>query len=1021
MRIHKKMLSPIFKREAILTHLALIIMLMLSITTYAQSHSVSGTVKDGSGEPLIGVSVQIKGNTTQGTITDLNGKFSINAQANATLVLSYIGYDTQLIPATKAFLDVVMQGNSKNLDDVVVVGYGTAKRSDLTGSLSSVSSDDIRKEPVTNFGQAIQGHAPGVVVSNNSGAPGSLIKIRIRGSNSLLGSNDPLYIVDGIALEDINSIDVNDIESVEILKDASATAVYGSRGSNGVILISTKAGKAGAIKVQCTFNTGISTLPNRYDVLNGYDYANLVNTIHPGTYSPTDVAYYKTNGGVNWQNVLFQTGITKDFQANASGGTNSLRYFVSLNYLDQTGILLRTSQTKYAFRSNISSDIGKRIKFDFNVSGVYGKCLNTLGTDGSDASTNLNNGGLYSAIFEAPIFSPAFKIYSSPGVWNRLDQVSGPNVGNPLMGLMNEYSDATGKNLILNSKLSYVITNDLKFEILFGSNILSNQYGGIANHIINPSTQSASLVQSNTFTWQNSNILTYHKKIGEIHDLTIMAANEQSKFDYSGFSATGVDLSPISVGYDNLGLASIQTISSNHTQYSLQSYLGRVSYSLLDRYLLTASYRADGTSKFQGKNKWGYFPSAALAWRVTEEPFLKDKTIISNLKVRASFGVTGNQGVPVFATDAKIGPQLQTFGLSQALPGAVVNGVDNPNLKWESTAQQNIGLDLSVLKGRIGFSFDYYVKNTSDMLYGVLIPIYQGGGTVNENIGKMQNKGFEMTLTATPVVTHDFRWDASFNISSYKNKVVSLGKDTVAFGNNTYAAGLTTQSPFVIKTGESLGSFWGYTWEGVYKTSEAAEAAKYGFKPGDNKFLDYNGDGKIDSKDEHVIGNAMPKFVWGFSNSLSYKNWQLNFMLQAVVGRKILNTVYACANTIFSQATAISGKDGANYWKTGTNENAQFADPTSSTNQNIFTSTQFLQDGSYIKLKNIALAYTLKKDVIKFADVKLSVSAQNIFCITKYKGYDPETSTSTNDFDGAIDSGAYPNPRTVTFSLQANF
>jgi TonB-linked SusC/RagA family outer membrane protein len=439
----------------------------------------------------------------------------------------------------------------------------------------------------------------------------------------------------------------------------------------------------------------------------------------------------------------------------------------------------------------------------------------------------------------------------------------------------------------------------------------------------------------------------------------------------------------------------------------------------MGKYLITATYRADGTSKFQGNNKWGYFPAAAVAWRVTEESFMKSQNVITNLKVRGSWGITGNQGINAYATIAQIGSMANSFGLSSFVPGSIVNGADNPDLKWETTEQTNIGFDVSAYKSRINLSVDYYMKKTSDILHYAAIPAYNGGGGVNKNIGEMENKGFEISLSGTPVSNGKFTWNSSFNISAYKNKLLSLGKDTFFLGGN-YAAGLTFESPFAIKVGESLGSFWGYEWMGIYNTAEATEAAKYGFKPGDNKYMDYNHDGKLDSKDKHVIGNALPKLVWGFDNTFSYKNLEINIMLQAVVGKKILNTVYACATTILSDATAITHVDGLDYWTT-TNENAQFANPKTSTGKNLIESTQFLQDGSYVKVKNVGIAYNLSKEITKFTDLKLSLSAQNFLTFTKYKGYDPETSTSGNDIDGAIDVGSYPNARTITFSIQANF
>ncbi len=976
-----------------------------------QARVIKGKVTDQTGAPIPGASVVVK-ETTIGAMTDNNGNFSLSLPRDGKILsFSFLGLRSQEIAIdSKTEYNVVLSEETIGLEEVVAIGYGTVKRSDLTGAVSSVTSNDIKKEPVTNLAQAIQGKAPGVVVMANSGAPGGNIKVRIRGANSMQGSNEPLYVVDGVALNiGINDLNVNDIESVEVLKDASSTAIYGSRGANGVIMITTKGGKSGATRAQVTINTGFSNLAKKYDLLDAGSFSELVNVYKPNYYTAQQIADYKKNGGVDWQNEVFKTGVTQDYQVNINGGSETIKYYLSGNYIDQTGVVTGAKLSKYSVRGNVHTDLGDKFKIDLNLAASRANGVN-----------NGDNGSKGAPLWNTPLFPPTFPIYKSPGVWNRTDNLSGPGLMNPLMVLKERYSDMLSSSFTVNSRLTYKIIKDLTFEAVFGADNSSIQNGFITNKVMNPVTSAASLSENKIFTWQNSNILTYHKKISDIHDFTVVAVGEQSQFTYNGFGATGSDINPISVGYDNLGIANTKNVSSYKTQNSLRSYMGRFSYSFMNKYLLTATYRADGTSKFQGKNKWGYFPAAALAWRVTEESFLKDITAINNLKVRGSWGITGNQGINTYATIAKIGSMSNSFGLPAMVPGSIVSGADNPNLKWETTEQMNIGFDLSVLKNRLNLTFDYYKKNTSDLLHSSVIPSYDGGGIVNQNIGAMENKGYEISLAGSPVSGRYFKWNTSFNISAYKNKLLNLGKDTFMLGG-IYAAGLTQESPFAIKVGQPIGSFWGYEWQGVYKTSEATEAAKYGFKPGDNKYLDYNHDGKIDSKDKHIIGNALPKFVWGFDNTFSYKNFDLDIMFQAVVGRKILNTVYAASTTILSDATAITHVDGKDYWSTS-NENARFASPITSTGKNFIESTQFLQDGSYVKLKNIALSYNLNKKVIKLADVKITMSIQNLLTFTKYKGYDPETSTSgISDIDGAIDVGSYPNSRTVTFSLQANF
>jgi TonB-dependent starch-binding outer membrane protein SusC len=977
---------------------------------HAQRLTLTGKVTNPNGEAFPGVSVIVRG-TTVGTTSGTDGSYSISVPSgDAVLQFSFIGYSQQDLPVNgRTVINVTMEETLQQMDEVVVVGYGTTKKSDLTGSVASVTSTNFRAEPVKTFAQAIQGRAAGVVVTNNSGAPGGNVKIRIRGTNSLYGSNEPLYVVDGVALNiSIADLNVNDIESVEVLKDASATAIFGNRGANGVVLITTKRGISEVPQIQVNIAPAISNVGYKYDLLDAGEYAEFVNVYKPGYFTAGQITDFKSKGGTDWQNEIFRTGITQNYQVSAIGGSTITRYFISGQYLDQSGILLNTSQARYSLRSNITTELGKKLKLEFNLFGTRIKGLN-----------NTENGNKTNPVISSIFYSPTWPVYTSLGLWNRFDNLCGPLALNPVMMLKERYSDNLSNSLTSNMKLSYKIINDLTLDVIFGADVNFYQNGGYENSWINASATKASIWTSNSLFWQNSNILTYHKNIKNVHDIVFTGVYEQSRNTYSSFTGNGSGVDPITVGYNNIGISKTQTVTSGWSQYSLRSYLGRISYTLLNKYLLTVSYRADGTSKFQDPNKWGYFPSAAVAWKVKEESFLKDNTVISNLKIRGSWGITGNQGINSYATIARIGSMMNTFGLSQSLPGSIVSGIDNPDLKWETTTQTNVGFDVSILKDRLNLSADYFMKETKDLLFGVTVPAYNGGGSVNRNIGTMENKGFEVVVSGVPVSTKDFKWDASFNFTAIKNKLTSLGQDTFLLGGN-YAPGLTQESPFCLKVDESMGSFWGYEWLGIYTSAEATVAALYGFKPGDNKYMDWNNDTIIDSKDKHVIGSALPKFVWGFNNTFTYKNLELNIVLLGQKGNKMLNTVYACSSIILSDATTISHSDGLNYWRPD-NENAAFANPTNSTNKNEIISTQFLQDASFTKVKNVALSYNIGKNILKIADLKLTISAQNLLTFTKYKGFDPETSTSSNDLDGAIDVGAYPSARTFTLGIQARF
>ena len=988
------------------------VLLSIAATLAAQQQlNVSGVVTDDFGEPLPGVTVFIKGSTI-GVFTETDGRYSITVPSEeSVLVFSFVGFVTvENVVGSRRIINVTLNEDTRELEEVVVIGYGTSKKSDLTGSLSTVSVKNIEKLSATNIASALQGQVPGAAISNLSGAPGSELKVRIRGANSVLGSNEPLYVVDGVVLNvGLNELNVGDIENVTVLKDASATAIYGSRGANGVILFTTKKGTNQAPQVQASVTLGINQLPNKYDLLDAASFAEITNVFRPGYFSSAEIEGFRRNGGVDWQDEVFQTGITQDYKIGVSGGSPTSSYYISGNVIDQTGIVTNSKMSKYLLRSNVSTSIGTKLKIDMSLTGGRTTGLNTN-----------DNGSKGTPVWLAPIFSPTFPIYDADGKWNRTDNLCGTNYSNPLMQLKERHSDYLNTSLTANAKLSYQIIEGLKLDVLLGIDNISRQNGNISNEWV-ATTTSASLSESKSYTWQNSNILTYNTTIQGKHDITVMAANEQTSTLYSYFNASGMGLTPISVGYDNLGLAETKNASSDRTKYAQQSFFGRAAYAFMGKYLLTATYRADGTSKFQGSNKWGYFPSAALAWRVTEESFMQGQTLINNLKIRGSWGITGNQGVNPYATIAKVNNWSNSYGQSSMYPGTYYVGSDNPDLKWETTEQTNIGFDISFLQGRIALIADYYVKNTSDLLLAVSIPNYNGGGTINKNVGDVQNKGFELTLSAVPVANKNFSWDFNFNISSYKNKVVNLGEEEMMWSSTIPITGMFQTSPFVLKVGESMGSFWGYKWEGIYKTSEAAQAAQFGFQPGDNKYFNYDDtDSEITSTDQHIIGCALPKYVWGFDNNLSYKNWSLNILLQAVQGRSILNTTYASASILDTDATAITSVDGADYW-TPQNENARFASLVTNTGKNFVASSQFLQDGSYVKVKNISLSYNIKRSVCKIADIRLSVSAQNLLTFTKYKGYDPETSSASNDIDGAVDVGAYPNPRTILFGLQLNY
>ncbi len=964
---------------------------------------IKGKITDEHGEPLIGVSVKVKGTQT-GTSSDINGQYSISVNdKSAVLVFSYLGFQEMEVPVLdKSSINVVMKTATSNLQEVVVVGYGTQKKKDVTGSVSSVTADSYKDQPVVNTTSALQGRAAGVSISSNTGAPGGSVKIRIRGANSINGNNDPLIVVDGVALSSVTlqDINVNDIASTDILKDASATAIYGSRGANGVIMITTKSGQSGKSNVNYNTFVSFNKLPKKYDLMNAATSAAFVNHI---TGTSTFANPQSLGDGTDWQDEIYRTGKSQNHQLSVTGGNEKSKYYISGYYVDQDGIVLNTGQTKYSIRSNVNTKLGSKVNVGLNLFASHSKSHNNgdLGSKGS-------------SVIGALTWAATEPVYNSPGKYNR--SVSTPTALNPVMLANESLNDNFSNSAIINGNIKYDITKWLSLSATAALDMSLTKGAFLNNEWINPTTQSSGQTSGENYTSQYNGVLTFHKVFNKIHDLTATAVYEQTSNTNESISANGSGLLSTSYSYYNLGLNRAQAINSGYTNWGLQSYLGRISYSLNNKYLLTATYRADGSSKFQrSSNKWGYFPSVALGWRLSEESFIKDLDIFSNLKLRASWGETGNQGILPYASLGVMGQQQYSYGTIAPSQGYSLGNPSNEDLKWETTAQADIGLDIGVLNDKLSFSIDYYNKNTKDLLLEKAIAAYDGGGTKLVNLGKVNNKGLELSVSAHAVNTRNFSWKSAFNLSTFKNKVVSLGDQSIInVGGSDGFIGTNIQ---VAKVGEPLGSFYLIPWNGIYQTGQGA----YGFVAGDNNYTDLNGNGSIGFEDRVISGSAMPKLQWGFNNDFSYKQFSVNMFWQASHGNKMFNATYAATAIPTSDMKYPTLAEVANYW-TPQNTGSQWADPASSTNRSYVESTQFLQDASYVRLKNISLSYTLSKKMIGLSDVRLSLSGQNLLTITKYKGYDPESDSAGNrDLQSGIDKGAYPNPKTFTLGLNVKF
>ena len=970
-----------------------------SMLLYAQQ-PVSGKVSAGD-TALSGVVVYIKG-TSVNTQTDGNGRFTVNAPAGATLSFSLMGYGSKEVPVgNRSVINVQLESVTQGLGEVVVVGYGTQKRKDLTGAISSLNATVYKDQPVLNASAALQGRVAGVSVANSSGAPGGAVKIRIRGANSINASNDPLYVIDGVALSSISiqDINVNDIASMDVLKDASATAIYGSRGANGVIIITTKNGKAGTMHIEYNGFLSSNKPMKKYDLLDAVGYAQQANHI-AGSSVFADPSSY-AGKGTDWQDLIFHNGITQNHQLSVSGGTDKSRYYISGYYVNQSGLLVNTSQEKFALRANLDSKLSNRVSIGLGIFAAH-----------SNSNNNGDIGGKGNPVTAALAWAPTEPVYDSGAQYNRF--AISPIWSNPYMTIRERNSVTSSNSAVLNGHLTYNITDWLALNINLGLDVNNSRNAYLNNDWISPGNPGSGQSSAETYTFQNSNSLTFHKKFNEKHDLTVMGIVEETSSKYNSFTAAGSGLTSTSNSYYNLGLNTSQGISSAYTNWALLSYVGRASYTFNDKYLITATYRADGSSKFQTTaNKWGYFPSIGVGWRLSEESFIKDLGIFSNLKLRASWGITGNQSINPYSSLGLLSGVQYSYGTTTLYQGYLLGSPSNPDLKWETTKQTDIGLDVGLLGGRLNISADYYNKRTKDLLLQVPIASYDGGGTMYKNVGVVNNKGFEVFVDLTAIQQGDFSWTTSINASAYRNKVVSLGKDSILY-RPVIGGGLINTNIQVVKTGESLGAFYLIPWQGIYRTDDN----RTGGKAGDNHYTDVSGNGSIGYEDRVIAGSAIPRFQWGFNNNFRYKHFELNVFVQASHGNKIFNATYAGIAAPTSDVKYPTLAASANYW-TSSNTGAVWADPASKTNRSYVESTQYLQDGSYVRLKNISLSYTLPKKATRFADVRFTLSAQNLYTITNYKGYDPEaTSTSaTSDADAGIDLGAYPSPRTITFGV----
>lgn len=996
-----------------------------SVMITQQAKKVSGVVTDSAGEPIPGANVVQKG-TTNGTVTDLDGKYTLDVPNNATLVVSFIGYTTQEVKVgSQSVLNVSLAEEAIGLNEVVAIGYGYVKKKDLTGAVSTVSADDmVMGGTVSNAAQALQGKTAGVQVSQSSKAPGGTISVRVRGSNSISSTNEPLYVVDGFPSSEGLNINPNDIESMQILKDASATAIYGARGANGVVLITTKRGKAGENKISYSGYMGAQKIDNPFTFINAKDYMNLQNALYQeiegqegnpnGAYTPSQL---QSDVDTDWLKETTRVGLVHDHNIQFRGGTEKTKVLTSLGFYQQEGVLKNTDFNRISGRINVDQTINDYIKAGATMY-AHREQSNYQMYSGSIVNSNV--------LLSIMDYDPTVKPYNEDGSYGR---VPGGRGDNPLANLLERKNDMTNDKFNGTAFLEVHPFEGFTAKATAGVELLNNFKGTYL-----PKSTYQGEIEGGVATTYDfratrqvfEGILNYMKTFNNMHDLNVMLGYSYEKYNSEYRQTEAKGFSTDLFQWNNLSAASTKDIMSNKTENILASFFGRVNYTFKDKYLATVTVRRDGSSRFGVNNHWGTFPSGSLAWRASEEDFIKNLNLFSNLKVRAGYGVTGNERIGDYASYALISTNRITLDGSSNKPGTHLNqsSPENASLKWETTSQYNVGVDMGFFDNRLSVTLDGYWKKTEDLLLKVSLPYYTGFTSGQRNIGAIQNRGFEIDITSHNL-TSDFTWDTKFNLAVNRNKVLDLGSSTDIYITSSKPMGTVSEEAYaVVREGESLGSLFGYKYIGVLQEGETY-APQPNSKPGDPKFEDVNKDGKIDSDDRTIIGNANPDVIFGLTNNFAWKGFDLSIFFQGSIGNDLLNMTRM--NLEWKRTP-----DALNRW-TPTNTNTDIP-------RNGFYYSQyggyindhFIEDASFLRLKNLTLGYTIPfKKVV--SSCRVYFSAENLFTITGYSGWDPEVDTKANEATqsggsqqtanagAGLDFNAYPSTRTYTVGLNITF
>lgn len=1032
----------------------------------AQTVNVTGIVTEFNGSPLPGASVRIKNSTTV-VLTDANGKYSIKlSNSEQILTFSYTGFKTveRKVGALKT-INVSLIEDSNTLNEMVVVGYGSQKRSDLTGAVGSVKMTDFEKAPVKSYDQALAGRVAGVQVSTGDGQPGTVADIVIRGAGSITQDTSPLYVIDGFPSEgsEANSISPNDIESIDILKDASATAIYGARGSNGVILITTKRGKIGTPKISYNTFYGVTKTPKTMNLMDGYEYVRLMlernsTRANSGFTSATvTLEDYRNARSYDWQNYIYQTGINQNHDLAVRGGANGTTYSVSLNYNDQQGVIKYSGFKRYQGRVVLDQSFSKKLKVGINSNYSY---TETKGLPVNANQFYASSGFLYSVWGYRPVLSLTGS-QTEENLFNDLYDPENENNGqdyrvNPILNLSNQKTIAKTTTALINGYAEYALTPKLKLRVSAGFNKTD-----VERNIFNNSlTQSGSKYTSNgvngTFgidnrvTLLNDNVLTYKNTFNKKHTVTLIGGygTQSSVSSYRGMTAKQITDEVLDINALDMVPPANTSISSTSSLWRMQSFFGRLNYDYKGKYLFTSNFRADGSSKFAPGKKWGHFPSVSAAWRFSKENFIKNYKWLSDGKIRIGYGESGNNRVTDFAyiSQANLTNMDYWYAYNNQpilSPGFVITAAENIDLQWETNKQTNIGLDLSLFNKRIDLTVDIYNRITNNLLLQADLPY--AFGILNskgfKNVGSLENRGLEITLGTTNIKNNNFSWMSNFNISFNSNKIIRLteGSNSILSGNGTFFD--TTYSglyPYISVKGRPLGEMYGLIFDGVYQFSDFDKLpnGKYLLKPdiatngvtraaispGDIRYKDLNGDLNITADDYTIIGRGLPIHTGGFSNNFTYKNWDLNIFFQWSYGNHIINANrYVFEGGITGNFSLNQFASYANRWTPDNPSNTLFRVGGYGPQQ---YSSRVIEDGSYLRLKTAQLGYNFKSNGLKKMGVEkinVNVSAQNLLTFTNYSGLDPEASARRGNLTPGFDYGTYPQARTITFGLSTTF